>query len=361
MPGSVFKIVTAIAGLNTGSIEPDTTFEAQPQAEDKGLLVEGFRIRDGHHPQTDDTPLDLLGATEASCNIWYALAGLATGGDDLVGQADLLGFGAPIPFDLPTAISRVTGGGGRAPGGFTDDVELASASFGQGETFVTPLQMALVASTVANDGVLMRPRLVSALTGEGPGTREISASTWRRVMAAADAQSIQAAMEAAVEGDIGRQFTAGAAVAGRADGRQVGNGGARWQGRTALVVHRVCAGREPAGRDRGAGRAGRPWRRARRTAGRVDDGALLRAVRSPVMADEPAPDTGAQETPEAPDLRPRPMIERIGLGLIALVLAAMFALVSIASFIGGEPFLGVMGAIGCLMIVWVGGLTLFRG
>ena len=65
-------------------------------------------------------------------------------------------------------------GDGPAPGGFTDDVELASASFGQGETFVTPLQMALVASTVANDGVLMRPHLVSALTGEGPGTREIS-------------------------------------------------------------------------------------------------------------------------------------------------------------------------------------------
>ncbi|HEY6568734.1 MAG TPA: penicillin-binding protein 2 [Candidatus Limnocylindrales bacterium] len=214
VPGSVFKVVTAIAGLNTGSIEPGTTFEEQPEAEDKGLLVEGYRIRDGHHEQTDGTPLDLVGATEASCNIWYALAGLATGGDDLVGQAGLLGFGAPIPFDLPTAISRVTGGGGRAPGGFTDDVELASASFGQGETFVTPLQMALVASTVANDGVLMRPRLVAALTGEGPGTREIAPSTWRRVMASSDAQSVQAAMEAAVEGDLGRQFTAGAAVPG---------------------------------------------------------------------------------------------------------------------------------------------------
>ena len=55
------------------------------------------------------------------------------------------------------------------------------------------------------------------------------------------------------------------------------------------------------------------------------------------------------------------MIERIGLALIALVLAAMFALVAVASFIGGEPFLGVMGAIGCLMVLWVGGLTLFRG
>jgi hypothetical protein len=62
-----------------------------------------------------------------------------------------------------------------------------------------------------------------------------------------------------------------------------------------------------------------------------------------------------------PDPRPRPMIERIGLALIALVLGALFALVSVASFIGGEPFLGVMGAIGCLMVLWVGGLTLFRG
>ena len=52
---------------------------------------------------------------------------------------------------------------------------------------------------------------------------------------------------------------------------------------------------------------------------------------------------------------------RIGLALIALVLGALFALVSVASFIGGEPFLGVMGAIGCLMVLWVGGLTLFRG
>ena len=87
--------------------------------------------------------------------------GSRTGGDRLVDEAAQLGFGAPIPFDLPTAISRVTGGDGSAPGGFIDDAELASASFGQGETFVTPLQMALVAATVANDGVLMKPHVVT--------------------------------------------------------------------------------------------------------------------------------------------------------------------------------------------------------
>ncbi len=95
------------------------------------------------------------------------------------------------------------------------------------------------------------------------------------------------------------------------------------------------------------------------------------------MADQPATEPDAadiSESPDAsghaatppieqapPDLRPRPMIERIGLALIAFVLAALFGLVSVASFIGGEPFLGVMGAIGCLMVVWVGALTLFRG
>ncbi|HEU4672225.1 MAG TPA: hypothetical protein VFS32_04935 [Candidatus Limnocylindrales bacterium] len=56
----------------------------------------------------------------------------------------------------------------------------------------------------------------------------------------------------------------------------------------------------------------------------------------------------------------RPFIERLGLLAIALVLAALFGVVAVAAFSGGEPFLGVMGAIGALMTLWVGGLTLFR-
>ena len=64
----------------------------------------------------------------------------------------------------------------------------------------------------------------------------------------------------------------------------------------------------------------------------------------------------------APDPRARrPMIERIGLALIALVLGALFGTVAVAAWTGGEIFLAAMGAIGCLMTLWVGGLTLFRG
>lgn len=67
-----------------------------------------------------------------------------------------------------------------------------------------------------------------------------------------------------------------------------------------------------------------------------------------------------QRTPRPPGER-RPLIERLGMAAIAAVLAALFGGVALAAWVGGEPFLAVMGAIGCLMTAWVGGLTLFRG
>ena len=77
---------------------------------------------------------------------------------------------------------------------------------------------------------------------------------------------------------------------------------------------------------------------------------------------EPAdpPDRPRPADPEAARER-RPLIERIGMAAIAVVLASLFGGVAVAAWAGGEPFLAVMGAIGCLMTAWVGGLTLFRG
>jgi hypothetical protein len=70
----------------------------------------------------------------------------------------------------------------------------------------------------------------------------------------------------------------------------------------------------------------------------------------------------AERPPSGHDPRPpRPLIERIGLAAVAVVLAVLFGGVAVAAWVGGEVFLAAMGAIGCLMTVWVGGLTLFRG
>ena len=75
---------------------------------------------------------------------------------------------------------------------------------------------------------------------------------------------------------------------------------------------------------------------------------------------EPGSEPPAGGDPSAPR-EPRPLIERLGLAAIAVVLAALFGGVAAASWVGGELFLAVMGAIGCVMTVWVGFVTLVRG
>jgi hypothetical protein len=75
--------------------------------------------------------------------------------------------------------------------------------------------------------------------------------------------------------------------------------------------------------------------------------------RDPVVPTDPAGDP--------PNREPRPTIERLGMAAIAAVLAILFGGVAAAAWLGGEPFLAVMAAIGCLMTALVGGQTLFRG
>ena len=99
-------------------------------------------------------------------------------------------------------------------GGFTDDVELANAAYGQAETLATPLQMALVAATIANEGVLMRPRLVTALTQHGPRDAPDRAGNLAPRPAEGQAAAIAVAMEQAVEGEWGKLYTTGAKVKG---------------------------------------------------------------------------------------------------------------------------------------------------
>lgn len=69
----------------------------------------------------------------------------------------------------------------------------------------------------------------------------------------------------------------------------------------------------------------------------------------------------AVDPPSDPRPDPRPWIERIGLAGIALVMAGLFGTVGAAAWYGDDGFLAAMGAIGCLMTLWVGALTLVRG
>ncbi len=213
VPGSVFKIVTAIAGLGSGSIQPTTTYPDQPAEYQSGFLVDGFRIHDFPRRVQTDHPLDFYEATEVSSNIWYAHAGLDIGGQNLVDWAARLGFGERIPFELPTSPSQVNGGDG-ALAGFGDRVELANAAYGQSEVLVTPLQMAIVASTIANDGLLMRPKLVDYLEASDGTVTHLDPQVWGQIVPGSTAQVIGTAMQLAVEGPYGRSFAGAAKVPG---------------------------------------------------------------------------------------------------------------------------------------------------
>ena len=57
----------------------------------------------------------------------------------------------------------------------------------------------------------------------------------------------------------------------------------------------------------------------------------------------------------------RPLIERLGLALVAVVVIGVFGALAAASYASGEPFLALMASVGALMTAWAGGLTLFRG
>ena len=207
VPGSVFKIVTAIAGLGSGSIQPTTTYPDQPAEYQTGFLVDGFRIHDFPRKVQTDHPLDFYEATEVSSNIWYAHAGLDIGAQNLVDWAARLGFGERIPFELPTSPSQVNGGDG-ALDGFGDRVELANAAYGQSEVLVTPLQMAIVASTIANDGLLMRPKLVDYLEATDGSVTHLDPQVWGAGRARLTAEVIGTAMQLAVEGPYGRSLPA---------------------------------------------------------------------------------------------------------------------------------------------------------
>jgi hypothetical protein len=70
---------------------------------------------------------------------------------------------------------------------------------------------------------------------------------------------------------------------------------------------------------------------------------------------------GSPPAPRPADRERRPALERIGLAMIAIVMACLFGAVAVAAFVGGEYFLAAMGFVGCMMTLIVGGTTLLRG
>ena len=171
-PGSTFKTITAAAAIDTGVARPDTIYEDAGE-----LTVAGHTLVEQNRPNDQQTQWSLTESLAWSLNVVFAQVGLQLGGDTLAEAARGWGWESDIPFDLPVEASRVS----VTPGFLDDPVAVAETAFGQGELQATPLQMALVAAGIANDGEIMRPHLVASLAEpDGETVRETQPSRWRR-------------------------------------------------------------------------------------------------------------------------------------------------------------------------------------
>ena len=161
-PGSTFKLVTAAAALENG-FGPDSTWPNPPVLDlpQTTATLENFG---GDHCLGGASQITLAQALTISCNVVFGEIGLRLGGAKLAAQAHAFGF-APdassgdVPFDIPFqegVFPEASYFSDRLPA-------VALSAIGQDNVAVNPMQMALVASAIANGGSQMRPRLVSEI------------------------------------------------------------------------------------------------------------------------------------------------------------------------------------------------------
>lgn len=153
-PGSTFKVVTAAAALENG-LGPESTWD-NPQSLDLPQTTNDLDNFGGSHCLGGAAQITLAQALQVSCNVTFAQVGLEVGAEALVEQARRFGFSEDVPFDLPFAEGQIP-----EPSAFDQDLPgLAFSAIGQQDVRTNPLHMALVAGSIGNGGVMMRPRLV---------------------------------------------------------------------------------------------------------------------------------------------------------------------------------------------------------
>ncbi len=201
-PGSVNKIITAAAAIETRAVSLTERFDVPATRK-----VGGFVIHDAHpHPITSMTLGDII---VNSSNIGSSLIADRVGNDALASYFARFGYGERTGVGFPGEAAGIV----PQLGGWTD-ITRATASFGAGVA-VTPLQMASVYATIANGGVLVQPRLVKGTVVEGVH-RDADPSTSHRVLRSETARVLTQMLAHVVEEGTGENAQiAGYQVAGK--------------------------------------------------------------------------------------------------------------------------------------------------
>jgi peptidoglycan glycosyltransferase len=240
VPGSTFKTVIAAAAVELGIVDLDRKYSCTTQVKIGDLAVD---CRNHSHL----AQINFYEALAWSCNRSFALTTLGLGGPGPLDLSDAprrpypweergidasaarlheyaqrFGFEKPIPFDLPVEASRLTD-----PGQQFFPSLLAQTGFGQGQVAATPLQMALIAATIANGGVVPSPYLVSEVRApSGAASRVHQPGGWMgRAVSAETAARVNRMMELSVEVAYAQKAKIpGVKVGGKTGTAEVGEG-----------------------------------------------------------------------------------------------------------------------------------------
>ena len=211
MPGSVFKFITASAGLDSGIMSTSQTFYCGGSLtvnEGSELWEHTYRCANGevHYEQ------DMAGALNHSCNLWFIQAAETLKPQIFYDYIQAFGFTQPTGIDLPneTRWTSVYNAEQMAE----VDTNLYTAAFGQNES-ITPMQMATAVAAIANGGYLVTPYVVDSVTDkDGNIVTQTETSIRRQVISEEVSRQLLSMMENNVHGEGNYHSCANAYVAG---------------------------------------------------------------------------------------------------------------------------------------------------
>lgn len=224
IPGSTFKVLTAAAALDSGRFTPESAFV------DPGYCIEYGKRVENYDTSSPFGRINFGQALQHSVNSAFCEMGKQLGPDLIVDYAKRFGFYEDPPIDLPA--------GERAPSGLYQDgtllpqaeqskVDPGRFAFGQERLLVTPLQMAMVAGAVANDGIVMEPYLTDVV--RAPDKTIVSTTEpdeLRRAIKSETAAELVSMMESVVSGGTGTAAQiSGVRVGGKTGTAETGRAG----------------------------------------------------------------------------------------------------------------------------------------
>ena len=211
MPGSVFKLITASAGLDSGVMSAEQTFYCNGSLtvnEGSELWEHTYRCANGevHYEQ------DMAGALNHSCNLWFIQAAETLKPQTFYDYIQAFGFTQPTGIDLPneTRWTSVYNAEQMAE----VDTNLYTAAFGQNES-ITPMQMATAVAAIANGGYLVTPYVVDSISDkDGNIVSQTETNIRRQVISEEVSRQLLSMMENNVHGEGDYHSCANAYVAG---------------------------------------------------------------------------------------------------------------------------------------------------